>query len=237
MVGCPADHFSGADHGKIFISFRCHAVISHMDRKNRSDKLIYLYSGTPGSGKSLHTADKLYWRLRAGKPVIANFTFRWQDCGKNPHYLYINNMDLTPERLINFSRNWFACHKFHEGAITLVIDESQILFNSRDWNAAGRGDWLSFFTQHRKYGYDVILVAQFDKMLDRQIRALIEYECIHRKVSNFGIWGKIFSLFAGGKLFVCVKVWYPMKEKVRSEFFRAKKKYYQLYDSYADFGA
>lgn len=199
--------------------------------------MIYLYSGTPGSGKSLHTADKLYWRLRAGKPVIANFTFRWQDCGKNPHYLYINNMDLTPERLINFSRNWFACHKFHEGAITLVIDESQILFNSRDWNAAGRGDWLSFFTQHRKYGYDVILVAQFDKMLDRQIRALIEYECIHRKVSNFGIWGKIFSFFAGGKLFVCVKVWYPMKEKVGSEFFRAKKKYYRLYDSYADFGA
>ena len=80
-------------------------------------------------------------------------------------------------------------------------------------------------------------MAQFDKMLDRQIRALIEYECIHRKVSNFGIWGKIFSLFAGGKLFVCVKVWYPMKEKVGSEFFRAKKKYYQLYDSYADFGA
>ena len=52
MVGCPADHFSGTDHGKIFISFRCHAVISHMDRKNRSDKLIYLYSGTPGSGKA-----------------------------------------------------------------------------------------------------------------------------------------------------------------------------------------
>lgn len=199
--------------------------------------MIYLYSGTPGSGKSLHTADKLYWRLRAGKPVIANFPFRWQECGKNPHYLYIDNTDLTPERLINFSRNWFSAgHKFREGAITLVIDESQILFNSRDWNAAGRGDWLSFFTQHRKYGYDVILVAQFDKMLDRQIRALIEYECVHRKVSNFGVWGKIFSLLAGGKLFVCVKIWYPMKEKVGSEFFRAKKKYYQLYDSYADFG-
>ena len=136
--------------------------------------MIYLYSGTPGSGKSLHTADKLYWRLRAGKPVIANFAFRWQDCGKNPHYLYINNMDLTPERLINFSRNWFSCHRFHEGAITLVIDESQILFNSRDWNAAGRGDWLSNYTQLRNYGYEVIDLGK-DVQADKIIAAAKEH--------------------------------------------------------------
>lgn len=201
--------------------------------------MIYLYSGTPGSGKSLHTANTLFWRLRAGKPVIANFDFRAEQCRKKKqaNFLYIDNVSLTPERLVNFSRNWFQCHTFREGAITLVIDESQILFNSREWNKSGRSDWLSFFTQHRKYGYDVILVAQFDRMLDSQIRALIEYNYIHRKVSNFGLFGKLFSLCAGGKLFVCVKVWYPMKEKVGSEFFKAKKKYYQLYDSYLDFSS
>lgn len=197
--------------------------------------MIYLYSGTPGSGKSLHIASQLYWRIKAGKPVIANFDFNYKQCGKNPHFLKIENQDLTPERLTNFSRNWFKCHTFKEGAITLVIDEAQIIFNAREWNKSGRFDWLSFYTQHRKYGYDVILVAQFDKMIDTQIRSLIEYEYVHRKVSNFGIWGKIFSLFALGKLFVCVKVWYPMKEKVGSEFFRASKKYYSLYDSYSDF--
>lgn len=197
--------------------------------------MIFLYSGTPGSGKSLHTASVLYWRLKRGAPVIANFDFRSERCSKKPYFLYMNNEEMTPERLVWFSRNWFKEHRFHEGAITLVIDESQILFNSRDWNRAGRSDWLSFFTQHRKYGYDVILVAQFDKMLDRQIRSLIEYEYVHRKVSNFGVFGMIFSLFAGGKLFVSVKVWYPMKEKVGSEFFKAKKKYYRLYDSYLDF--
>lgn len=197
--------------------------------------MIFLYSGTPGSGKSLHTASQLYWRLHSGKPVIANFDFRSDCCGKNTNFLYIDNMNLTPERLINFSKNWFSCHSFKEGAITLVIDEAQILFNSREWNKAGRSDWLAFFSQHRKYGYDVILIAQFDKMLDNQIRSLLEYEYVHRKVSNFGIFGKAFSLFAGGKLFVCVKVWYPMKEKTGSEFFCARKKYYKLYDSYMQF--
>ena len=42
-----------------------------------------------------------------------------------------------------------------------------------------------FFSQHRKLGYRVILVAQFSEMIDKQIRALIEYEYIHR---NKGKW-------------------------------------------------
>lgn len=35
--------------------------------------MIDLYSGTPGSGKSLHTAERLYYWLRIGKPAICNF--------------------------------------------------------------------------------------------------------------------------------------------------------------------
>ena len=35
--------------------------------------MIYLYSGTPGSGKSLHTARVIYYSLKRGFPVIANF--------------------------------------------------------------------------------------------------------------------------------------------------------------------
>ena len=117
----------------------------------------------------------------------------------------------------------------------MIIDEAQLLFNSREWQNVSRQGWLSFFSQHRHYGYDVILVAQFDRMLDRQIRGLIEYEFIHRKVSNIGWRGWFLSLvmMAPGALFVKVKVWYPMKEKVGSEFYRCQKKYYSLYDTFA----
>ena len=143
---------------------------------------------------------------------------------------------MTPKYLINYANEIIKERgKVKEDSILLVIDECQLLFNARDWSQKGRSDWLHFFTLHRHLGYTVILIAQFDRMIDRQVRSLIEYEYIHRKVSNYGWKGKIISLLAFGNLFVSVKVWYPMKEKVGSEFFRAKKLYYQLYDTYVLF--
>ena len=165
--------------------------------------MIYLYSGTPGSGKSLHQADKVYWRLKMGHPVIANYSI---NTGVIKHcrgqFIELDNWELKPKVLIEFAKEYFKLHKFSEGAIWLFIDEAQLMFNAREWSASGREEWIAFFTQHRKYGYDVFLVAQFDRMLDRQLRSLIEYEIVHRKVSNFGIKGWIFSLLAGGNLFV-----------------------------------
>lgn len=200
--------------------------------------MIYLYSGTPGSGKSLHQAERIFTRLRAGKPVIANYEI---NTGAIKHcrgeFTFLDNEQLQPDALREYSRKYFQAHRFREGAIWLFIDEAQILFNAREWQAKGRADWLSFFTQHRKFGYDIFLVAQFDRMIDRQIRSLIEYEVIHRKVSNFGIKGKAFSLLAGGRLFVGVTVWYPLKEKTGVQFFKYHKRYQELYDSYKDFGS
>lgn len=201
--------------------------------------MIYLYSGTPGSGKSLNTARLLYNRIKWNKPVVANFFFNVDiiKSKKKGIFKEFDNLELSPRVLKEFSINYFKDKKFKniEGKILLVIDESQLLFNSRDWNMKGRADWLSFFSQHRKFGYDIILVAQFDKMLDRQIRSLVEYEYIHRKVNNYGFLGKVVSLFVGGNLFCCVKRWYPMRHKVGSEFFTYRKKYSDLYNSYKIF--
>lgn len=201
--------------------------------------MISLFSGTPGAGKSLHLACMLYNRMKFFKrPIIGNFQCDFSHIKHaKGEYVYCDNLELTPEYLIKFSRDYSEKigRRVKEGEILLCIDECQIIFNSRDWNKGNRGEWTSFFTQHRKLGYEIILIAQFDRMLDRQIRALIEYEYIHRKVSNFGLQGKILSLFAGQKLFVSVKVWYPLKEKVGSEFFTAHKKYYRIYDTYTLF--
>lgn len=197
--------------------------------------MIFLYSGTPGSGKSLHVAERLYHLLRAGRPVVCNFNINLDRIPSKRRELfhYRSNSDITPEYLIEFSQQHFQGKKVRESSLLLVIDECQLMFNAREWNKAGRDRWLSFFTLHRHYGYDIILVAQFDRMIDRQIRSLIEYEFIHRKVSNFGWRGWILcTVFMSPKLFVAVKVWYPMKEKVSSEFFKCKKKYYSLYDTY-----
>lgn len=135
--------------------------------------MITLYSGTPGSGKSLHLAERLYNRIKFHNlPIIGNFATNFEKIKKpKGQYLYIDNADLTPERLINFSNNYSAYigRRAREGEILLVIDECQILFNSRDYGRADRKEWCSFFTQHRKLGYEIVLIAQFDRMLDRQI--------------------------------------------------------------------
>lgn len=200
--------------------------------------MIEFYSGTPGSGKSLHVAEKLYYWVRAGLSAVGNFDINL-DRIKTRHkkeYVFKRNDELTPEFLISYANDQIKKKgKVKEDSILLVIDECQLMFNARDWTKQGRGEWLHFFTLHRHLGYKIILVAQFDRMIDRQVRSLIEYEYIHRKVSNFGIKGKIVSALALGNLFVCVKVWYPMKEKVGSEFFKAHKRYYSLYDTYALF--
>lgn len=195
--------------------------------------MINLYSGTPGSGKSLHAACTLYHWLRRRQPCIANFdiNFSGKLSGLEKYYIYIPNDKLSPDVLYHCSDTYFAKHNYKEDKILLVIDECQLIFNARTWSAHGRDRWLEFFTQHRKFGYYIILIAQFDRMIDRQIRDNIEYNYIHRKVSNFGVFGKIFSIFSFGKLFVAVKLWAPLKERTSSDFFVARKKYYSLYDT------
>lgn len=199
--------------------------------------MIFLYSGTPGSGKSLHQAKDIYFSLTHGKPCICNFDIDITKIKRqNADFIFLDNSHLEPETLIKYSYVYFQKHKFREGAIRIYIDECQLLFNAREWQTGfKRKEWLSFFTQHRKYGYDIFLIAQFDRMIDRQIRSLIEYEVIHRKASNFGTLGFLLSLFSGSPLFVSVTRWYPLNEKVDSSFFRAKKKYFQLYDTYNTF--
>lgn len=198
--------------------------------------MISLYSGTPGSGKSLHCARTIINWSRWGSPVIGNFTVDLSKY-KRADFTYCPNHEMSPDYFIKFKLDRYGEKNIPEGSMLIVIDECQLLFNARDWQQTGRNKWLSFFTQHRKFGYDIILIAQFDRMVDRYIRSLIEYEYIHRKMSNFGWQGKMLSLVFGGKTFIAVKRWYPLKEKVGSEIFHARKSLYSIYDSYATFDA
>lgn len=200
--------------------------------------MISLYSGTPGSGKSLHIASRIYNRLKRGFPTICNFDVNLNKISKKYElpFVYIPNNELEPKLLIDISKDFNRKRGYiKEDSVLLVLDECQIIFNSRSWMQKGRDQWLSFFSQHRKYGYEIVLIAQYDGMIDKQIRSLIEYNIIHRKVSNFGFIGKIISALALGKMFCGVKMWYPLNERIDSEFFIARKKYYQIYDTYAFF--
>ena len=197
--------------------------------------MIYFFSGTPGSGKSLDMARCIINDLRFNRPVICNFDVIPPKRLKNKDLICItDDRKLSPTFLYNFSQSYFQDHKFKEGQIVLYLDECQLLFNARTWNERGRSDWLKFFTNHRHFGFDIVLAAQFDKMIDRQVRALFEHEVMHRKVNNMGVKGLFFRvLFLSPTLFLKISYYYPTHDKLHVEFFRYSKKWASIYDSYA----
>lgn len=196
--------------------------------------MIYFFSGTPGSGKSLDMARCVLNDLRFNRPVITNFEVYPPKKYKNKELVILDNSELNPAFLIDYSKQYFEKHRFKEGQIVLYLDECQILFNARTWNVKGRDDWNKFFTNHRHFGYDIILCAQFDRMIDRQIRSLFEVEVIHRKMNNIGLKGLFFRiLFLAPTLFIKIHYYYPLHEKLNVQFFRYNRKYASLYNSYS----
>lgn len=195
--------------------------------------MIFFYSGTPGSGKSLHTARDIYNRLNYHKKypnVIANFNINIKMIkNKKARFIYKDNSDLTVEYLVQYAM------KYHtlgiENQTLIVVDECSVIWNARSWqSSSNRDEWLKFFVQHRKLGFNFILISQNDRQIDKQIRSLFEYNIIHRKINNFKI-----GQYIPFPVFIAVTYWYGVNEKLNSEFFRYKKKWGKFYDSYGTF--
>lgn len=172
---------------------------------------IELYSGFVGSGKSyaaVKNGTQMADAALGKKHVVANFPVTKKKTlfsrfrkikEKDTRWIYKNNEELTVEFLIKESlkNGWNK----KEGSCLVIFDEASIPFNSRNWNATDRMDWIKFLTQSRKFGYDFIFITQDGRMLDKQIRALCEYEVQYKKMNNmiYFSWLSIFkiTLFAG----------------------------------------
>jgi hypothetical protein len=211
---------------------------SILNEKVEFIKMITFYSGTPGSGKSLHVAREIYFNLLIKKrPVVANFPIDYDYLTKRKllrsnkkaaKFTYVDNKDLTINWLYKYA---FENHKLgKEGQTIVIIDECQVMFNPREFSRADRLEWITFFTQHRKLGYHFILISQFDRLIDRQIRCLFEYEVKHRKLNNFGPF-----VFLPFKTFVAISYWYGIGERVDRKIFIYKRKHGKLYDSFMMF--
>lgn len=228
--------------------------LSNNIKVGEGDRMIYLYSGTPGSGKSLHTSKDIVFKLKREQRVIANFPVNLEYIEKKPlrlkleklgyklkdnqlkfklgEFVYKDNPDLTVKFLVQYARQ---NHKLGvEGQTLLIIDECSVQFNPRDFGRKDRDQWIKFFQHHRKLGYNVILISQNDRLIDRQIRTFIEYDVKHRKANNFKTIGMLMTILQI-HLFVAVTYWYSVREKCSAEFFTYSKKYSKIYDSYAMF--
>lgn len=199
---------------------------------------ITLYSGTPGSGKSYHAACDIWrWLTYKDRGLICNFPLNGRILKQRQRcrFDYVDNRDLTVDFLQDYAATY---HKIGvERQTLIVIDEAQVLFNARTFASKDRQEWCTFFSQHRKYGFDFILIAQYDRMLDRQIRCLLEYEVRHRKLNNYGFGGFFLSLFTGlSTWFIAIQYWYGGNGlKLDSSMIKFSKKKADLYNSYETF--
>lgn len=192
---------------------------------------ISLYVGTPGSGKSLHAAEDAVNALFAGKTVVCNYGMNFSRYRKvrSSRFFEIPDDELTPSRLIDIARSGFKPGR--EGQGLCIIDEASILFNCREFSRADRAAWVRFFAQHRKFGWDVILITQFDRAIDRQIRALVEFLVMHRRFDNMGAYGALFRLLRI-PVFVTITYWYQLRHKCKTKFSFLDKKVASVYNSW-----
>lgn len=125
-----------------------------------------------------------------------------------------------------------------ESQTLLIIDECHHYFDPRSWNRKDRSAWVDFFSVHRHYGFDVLLISQKDSRIDKQIRGLIEKQVMHRNVSKYKRLGKLLASPFGGNLFICIESMYDprMSKKdahIKSYFIYGSNYYFSLYDSYS----
>ena len=52
----------------------------------------------------------------------------------------------------------------------IVLDELATFLNSRTWNAKDRQDLISWLLQSRKFGWDLLFLAQHPRLIDAQLR-------------------------------------------------------------------
>lgn len=222
--------------------------------------MIYFYTGKPGNGKSLHMAEVIYNSLLKGVNVISNIQVDMRAFDKVKHkeklgqFIYISNREWLTNAyrgqcaktgfsyingLYNYAVNFHERNKrgqIDKVQTILVLDECQGLFNTRTWNRSDRLEWVDFFRYHRHYGYDCYLISQDDKVVDKQIRSILQKEVEHRCINNYKAFGKLLGLFAGGKLFIAIERDYTLSgnkaSRMTSSYFRGKKKFYEFYDSY-----
>ena len=172
-----------------------------------------LFSGSPGSGKSACATVDAIEHMLSGGIIALNF-----DLVENWHHLLAQSsyrvkwMRQDPEKVaqeyhsrvlkIGSAQSLYEASeilgrsakrfkgRIVEGSGKIYIDEAQFFFNCREYKK--NKDFIQFFTQHRKLGWDVIIVAHGQDFIDKQVRLLLEYLVTLRNLAKVRwLWGSV----------------------------------------------
>jgi len=144
--------------------------------------MIRYVTGTLGAGKTFHSTRLLIGHLTKGGVVVTNIECDFDKIQRlvakrckvwiERDQLRVFDPEITPD--------WQTVIPWGEaeGQVLVVLDEAHLFYNSRDWatTATENKKLLSFLTQSRKAGVDVLWITQDSGNVDKQFRVLAEYE-------------------------------------------------------------
>jgi len=144
--------------------------------------MIRYVTGTLGAGKTFHSTRLLIEHLTKGGVVVTNIECQYDKIQRliakrskvwiERDQLRVFDPEVTPD--------WQTVIPWGEaeGQVLVVLDEAHLFYNSRDWatTATENKKLLSFLTQSRKAGVDVLWITQDSGNVDKQFRVLAEWE-------------------------------------------------------------
>lgn len=219
--------------------------------------MIALLEGAPGNGKSFTAVCEGLKALDGGKYLVTNIDFvpDWEGEAARSNVLrrlipggvgaaerryaerYFAAGDLATlmrvrlpncERCTNCKRGK-VCRT--EGRGLLLLDECHNWMNARTWTGDDRLNIVRWLSQHRKLGFDVILIAQDSKMIDNQVRSLAEVRITLRNLKRWRPWGLAVVPF---NCFIAIWRWEGgNRDVMRRQYYRLNKRVARLYDTMA----
>ncbi len=141
-------------------------VLPHIIR--RRDAEVTFVVGQIGAGKSAYSVKMARRALRRGRPVYST-----------DYIAGCNRFDIS----------WLSDMKCPEDSL-LIIDESALKFNSRDFAKISK-NVLAYFKKCRHFHNDVILISQTFSDTDKQIREISTKVLFLRKLGFFTVPVKV----------------------------------------------
>lgn len=219
--------------------------------------MIYLWTGTPGSGKSLHLAHEVRDYLRYNKRVISTCNINTGMCFMNrlqqflfniskgkldfhcsdpreKNFYYLPLEECHPNVFYEFAARHHVEGK--ENQTIIFLDECVALFsptvlsdNIKLWN-----EWDKFFRIHRHLGFTIVLIPQSKRLISRKVIEYCELEVKHYNRKHHRTLGFFLSLILGG-FFSYTVCWRGDKKPVEQHFFTYRPFYGNMYNSYSYF--
>lgn len=130
-----------------------------------------LLTGKRGEGKTLVAVRLIERAMREGRVVATNINLfldkllpPWNRtvAYRLPDFPTVADLEALPPGNPN------PTDEVRNGL--LVLDECAAFLNSREWQGKERLGLVAWLAQSRKYGWDLILIAQHPRMVDAQIR-------------------------------------------------------------------